>query len=267
MEYDMNQSARNIQEMFAELWAAKWTFVIVWVAVAVVVYASTFLFAPKWKSQTEFVPEYNLQERRALQDVAWDLNIDAALNSSSTVLWPIVYPGIIADNAFLRELGAKPVLTAKGDTVSIYGHYSRGLKQPGEVYARMAKRISGKQIRKENSFLLTVLAEDPLVAAQVAELCRDQLAAYIERDKDLVRQRNLACYAELKETNQTARMLYEMAEIDAKHHQPVFAIIRSADVPFKKDSPRRLVITFVALVFATLAVMCWAWRKRIPEWL
>jgi len=263
----MNQSARNIKDMFAELWSAKWVFLLVWIVVAVIVYASTFLITPKWKSQTEFVPEYNLQERRALQQVAWDLNIDAALNSSSTVLWPIVYPGIIQDNAFLRELGAKPVLNANGDTTTIFEHYDCGLKDPGRVYARMEKMISGKQIRKENSFLLTVTAEDPLVAAQVAELCRDQLAAYIERDKDQVRQRNLACYADLKDSNQTARMLYEMAEIDAAHHQPVFAIIRSASVPFKKDSPRRLVITFVALVFATLGVMGWAWRKRIPEWL
>lgn len=263
----MNHSAQNIKEMLAELWSAKWTFVIVWVVVAVVVYGCTFLLTPKWKSQTEFVPEYNLQERRALQQVAWDLNIDAALNSSSTVLWPIVYPGIIQDDAFLRELGAKKVLTQQGDTVTIFEHYSRGLNDPGRVYARMNKMISGKQIRKENSFLLTVLAEDPLVSAQVAELCRDQLAAYIERDKDMVRARNLACYADLKDTNETARMLYEMAEIDAKHHQPVFAVIRSASVPFRKDSPRRLVITCVALILATLGVMCWAWRNRIPEWL
>ena len=263
----MNHSAQNIKEMWAELWSAKWTFLIMWIVVAVVVYGATFLLTPKWKAQTEFVPEYNLQERRALQQVAWDLNIDAALNSSSTVLWPIVYPGIIQDDAFLRELGAKKVLTAQGDTVSVFDHYSRGLKDPGRVYARMNKMISGKQIRKENSFLLSVSAEDPLVAAQVAELCRDQLAAYIERDKDMVRARNLACYADLKDTNETARMLYEMAEIDAKHHQPVFAIIRSASVPFRKDSPRRLVITCVALILATVCMMGWTWRKRIPEWL
>ena len=263
----MNQSARNIQEMFAELWAAKWVFVVVWVVVAVATFGLTYLITPKWKSQTEFVPEYNLQERRALQDVAWDLNIDAALNSSSTVLWPIVYPGIIADGAFLKQLGEKEVVDSKGVRMTVFAHYSRGLKDAGRVYGRMSKRITGKQIRKENSFLLTVLAEDPAVATQVATLCREQLAEFIERDKDQVRQRNLACYAALAESNQTARMLYEMAEIDAQHHQPVFAVIRNASEPFKKDSPRRLVITFVALVFATLAVMSWAWRKRIPEWL
>lgn len=263
----MNHSAQHIQEICRELWEAKWTFLVVWIIVAAVTFGATYLVTPKWKAQTEFVPEYNLQERRALQQVAWDLNIDAALNSSSTVLWPIVYPGIIADGEFLRQLGEKEVTNSKGEKTTIYQHYSRGLKEPGRVYERMEKNISGKQIRKENSFLLTVLAEDPVVAAQVANLCREQLADFIEADKDQVRQNNLACYAELKDNNQTARMLYEMAEIDAQHHQPVFAVIRSASAPIKKDSPRRVVITALALVLATLLLMGWTWRKHIPEWL
>lgn len=268
----MGNSSRNIQEMWAELWSAKWVFVLVWVIVGVGTFGATYLMPRKWKAQTEFVPEYNLQERRALQQVAWDLGIDAALNTSGTVIQPILYQGIIEDREFLRELSGRDVRDSQGEVKPIYDHYSVGsfgreLKSPEHVYDNMSKMISGKQIRKENSCLITAVAEDPVVAAGVANICREQLAMYIERNQRQVRERNLKCYAELADSNTTARTLYEMAQIDAQNHQPVFAIIRNADIPLRTESPRRLVITFVALVLATLATMCWAWRKRIPEWL
>ena len=268
----MENSSRNIREMWAELWSAKWVFIVVWFIVGAGTFAATYLMPRKWKGQTEFVPEYNLQERRALQQVAWDLGIDAALNTSGTVIQPILYPGIIEDREFLRELSSRPVADSKGEIKPIYEHYSMGsfgreLKSPEHVYDNMGKKISGKQIRKENSCLISAVAKDPVVAAGVANICREQLAIYIERNQTQVRERNLKCYAELAESNTTAKTLYEMAQIDAQNHQPVFAIIRNAEVPLRPESPRRLVITFVALVLATLGVMCWAWRKRIPEWL
>lgn len=253
--------------MLAELWAAKWEFVIVWVVVGVVTFGATYLIPRKWKAQTEFVPEYNLQERRALQQVAWDLGIDAVLNTSGTVIQPIHYAGIVEDREFLRELSGRPVIDSKGEEHPIYDHFSRRLKSPELVYDRMSEMITAKQIRKENSCLITVEAEDPAVAAGVANICREQLAIYIERNQQQVRERNMRCYAELAGTNITARTLYEMAEIDALNHQPVFAVIRNADIPLRTSSPRRLMITCVALVLATIVVMCKAWRKRIPEWL
>lgn len=262
-----SQSARNISAMFSELWRAKWAFVCTWIIVGAGTFAATYLWPCKWKAQTEFVPEYNLQERRALQQVAWDLGIDAALNTSATVIQPIHYAGMIEDREFLRELGERPVRDSKGEMKPIIEHYNKRLKSPEQVWGRMSKMISGKLIRKENSCLITAIAEDPVVAAGVANICREQLAIHIAQNQQQVRERNLKCYAELAETNQTARTLYEMSEIDAQNHQPVFAVIRSANAPVRPESPRRLMITVVALMLTTLVVMCWAWRKRIPDWL
>ena len=98
-----SQSARNISAMFSELWRAKWAFVCTWIIVGAGTFAATYLWPCKWKAQTEFVPEYNLQERRALQQVAWDLGIDATLNTSATVIQPIHYAGMIEDREFLRD--------------------------------------------------------------------------------------------------------------------------------------------------------------------
>lgn len=253
--------------MFAELWAAKWVFLLVWIIVGAGTFSATFLMPRKWKGQTEFIPEYNLLERRALQQVAWDLGIDAALNTAGTVIQPIHYAGIVADREFLRELSSLPVVDRKGETKPIYDHYCRKLKTPEQVFDRMGEMIGCKQIRKENSCLITAEAEDPVVAAGVANRCRELLAVHIERNQQLVRERNLRCYAELADQSLTARTLYEMAQIDAMNHQPVFAVIRSAEVPLKTESPRRLMLTAAALVLATLITMCWAWRKRIPDWL
>ena len=213
-----SQSARNISAMFSELWRAKWAFVCTWIIVGAGTFAATYLWPCKWKAQTEFVPEYNLQERRALQQVAWDLGIDATLNTSATVIQPIHYAGMIEDREFLRELGERPVRDSKGEVKPIIEHYNKRLKSPEQVWGHMSKMISGKLIRKENSCLITAIAEDPVVAAGVANICREQLAIHIAQNQQQVRERNLECYAELAETNQTARTLYEMSEIDAQNY-------------------------------------------------
>lgn len=268
----MSTNQLNTRAMMAKLWAKKWILLGIWAVVAIAAYGATYLLKVQYDAETEFIPEYNMQEWKALQEVVWDMNIEGSVMPSGTVLSPSVYGGIISGKAYIDTLSAKTVTLTDGTEVDIRKYYtevSKLTKEPS-YYEDMEDFIQCDQTRRRSTVTITATASDPQVAAQIANHARLVLEDFIVRNLTATRQRNLQHYAKVCETDATnalARTLYEWARIDAEQHQPVFSVLREAVAPMTPVAPRRIAITLIALLVAVLSSVIWVWRKDIAEWM
>lgn len=269
----MNNSI-DVRALTGKLWAKKWGFVIAWVVTAVVTYAATFLMPIKWEASTEFTPEYNLMESKLFQEILYDYDTEVELPKTADVLLPVMYDGIMHDVVYMSVLAQQTVVDSEGKTMTIGEVYGKGSKgssgskgSKNKVYERMSKNITCAQTRKRTTVTIRATAADAEIAQQIANIAREQLADYIATYRADVIARNVEHYGKLATVNKLAAKMYEMAQIEAERHQPIFAVIRQASVPSRPKSPRRLMLTGVMLILMTLGMTCWCWREDIVEWL
>ncbi len=114
----MEQNPIDVKALLLKLWAKKKVFLIVWVATAAVVYGLTYLFPVQWQAKTEFVVNYNTQEWRTTQEIAWNSNIETELAPSGSVYSMKIFPTIMESAAYLNNLAGNGFLSAEGYTVA-----------------------------------------------------------------------------------------------------------------------------------------------------
>lgn len=263
----MEQNPIDVKALLLKLWAKKKVFLIVWVATAAVVYGLTYLFPVQWQAKTEFVVNYNTQEWRTTQEIAWNSNIETELAPSGSVYSMKLFPTIMESAAYLNRLKETPLTSADGRTVAQVLLRRDTVQKLPEQLEILREKIVYKENKKTNAASISVTAYDPAQAVEIATLAREQLADIIAADRRANRLRNLQTYERCRETNATAQLLYDIARIELEREEPVFAIACEAEEPFRPESPRRVRITLVALLLMTLGLTIWYWRKDIPEWL
>lgn len=264
----MSENPIDARAMVAKVWNKKWQLLCTWLCVAVAAYGLTYLQTPKYEADTEFVPEYNLQEWRTLQQIVWDMNVESHIHPAGTVLSPKVYSAIMEGREYIDELGTRRITTGKGDTTTIADYYTEmtHAEDAARYYEAMQQLVICDITRRQSTVTITATAADAKVAAQVSTIARELLSEYVERNLTGVRRRNLAYYETLRDENELARTMYELAELDLKQHQPIFTILRESIEPYKPVSPRRIVTSLMALLIAMMASLIWVWRKDIPDW-
>lgn len=263
----MEEKPIDVKALLLKLWAKKYVFLIVWIATAIVAYGLTFLLPVKWKAKTEFVENYNFQEWRNIQELAWNDHIENLLAPSGSVYNTQLFPTIVESAAYLNRLMETPLESANGHTIAeVLLRKYIGLPHAEQLYL-LREKIVCKENKKTEAMSISVTAYDPAQAVEIATIAREQLADFIAADRRANSLRNLQSYERCRENNATARLLYDVTRIELEREESVFAIVCEAEEPFRPASPRRLVITLAALLLMTLGLTCWYWRKDIPKWL
>jgi len=263
---EQKQDHIDVKNAIKQLWMRRKTFIWVWAITIVAVGAGTYLIPKKWKSSMKIVPEYNLQEAYALQQLFEEMKTGMHLSPMGDAIAPILYADVIADGDFLQELSSKTVVDQKGRTYPIAYLYEEA-KTKEEMHSQMRTNISCKMARKDESVTLSVVAHDPVVAKQMVELVSQQLSERISTYRHEKAQRNLDHYAQLAKNGEVAATMYEVAKVQLEEHQPPFVVVQQAEVPYKKESPKRVPIVMVSWLLVTLGLVIWYWRKDLQDWL
>lgn len=263
----MEKNPIDVKALLLKLWAKKYVFLTAWVATAVVAFGLTFLLPVEWKVKTEFVVDYNVQEWKNIQAIAWNGRMETPIAPSGSVYSTLLFPTIVESAAYLDRLMETPLESAEGRTVAEVLLHQDTIETHAKQLNILRDKITCKEDKKTLAMGITVTAYDPAQAIEIATLAREQLADIIATDRRANRLRNLQSYEQNRESNPTAQMLYDIARMELDREEPVFAVIREAEEPERPASPRRMVITFVALLLMTLGLTTWYWRKDIPEWL
>lgn len=263
---EQNSNPINVKSLLGKLRAHRWAFIIAWVVTVVATGALTYLLPRKWKATTEFVPEYNLQEAKDLQDIMRDNEIDMDIARLGDAFTQRLYVDMVGDYRFMQTLSQAEVTDSKGEKHIIKDLYPDA-KAPNTLYKLMAEDIQCKESRKTGGMMLSVVAEDPQIAQEIAIIAREQLAEQIRVYRQEKAQRDVELYSQRAEESEIAANLMQVAKLRTEQHQPVFVIIQEAALPDRPISPRRMLIVVIMLLVVTLGMTGWYWRKDIPEWL
>lgn len=263
----MEQNSIDVKALLLKLWANKYIFLIVWVATAIVTYGITFLVPTKWEAKTEFVENFNFQEWKNLQTIAWNRNMQTSVAPSGSVYNQELYPTMVESAAYLNRLMATPLKSAEGRTVQQVLLRRDTVAPHPEQLVKMRDMIVCKENNKTDAMYIKVTAFNAAQAAEIATVARMQLADLIAADRREKQLSNLHTYEACREDNLTAQMLYDITRMDMERQEPVFAVVSEAEEAARPVSPRRVRITLLVLVLVTLCMTGWYWRKDIPEWL
>lgn len=263
----MEENPIDVKALLLKLWAKKMYFFAAWVVIAIGTYGATFLMTVRWEASTEFVEQYNLQEWRNLQSIAWNSGIDAELAPSTSVLQHNLFPSIVNSASFLNELMAQPLASAQGQTIRAVMLQKDTLRRPVEQLDIARHFVTCKVQRRTGIVTLSVTTTTAESAVEATTIARELLANRVTQDLREARERNLSSYEQNKGNNATAALLYDITQLELSREEPVFAILSEAEEPLRPTSPHRLLLTLLALVLVTTGMTCWYWRKDIPEWL
>ncbi|MCQ2342800.1 MAG: Wzz/FepE/Etk N-terminal domain-containing protein [Paludibacteraceae bacterium] len=256
----------DVKKLWQKLWNHRLIFLFVWIGTILVVGAGTYLLPCKWKSTIKIIPEYNLQEALAMKSIFTNLGNNVEYNAMGDAFMPQVYKEIVNDAQFLEGLTAEVVQDRDGKEWTVEQLYSAAETRE-QMYENMRNDIRCKLSTKDDIISISVVARDPVIAMQTANLTYRHLSAYISAYRQEKAQSNLNYYAPLKEQSSVYQTLYEVAQVKLEEHQAPFVVIRHAEVPIHKESPKRAVIVFIFLVLVTLGMTCYYWREDIKEWL
>lgn len=263
----MEQNSIDVKALLLKLWAKKYVFLTTWVVTAVATFGLTFLLTVRWEASTEFVEQHNLQEWRNLQSIAWNSSIDAELAPSASVLQHNLFPSIVNSASFLDELMAQPLVSAQGQTIRAVMLQKDTLKRHVEQLDIVRNYVSCKVQRRTGIVTLSVTTTTAESAVEATTIARELLANRVNQDLLQARERNLTSYEQNKDNNATAALLYDITRLELSREEPIFAVLSEAEEPLRPTSPRRLMLTALALVLVTMGMTCWYWRKDIPQWL
>lgn len=263
----MEKNRIDVHAQLLKLWAKKRVFLAVWIVTAVVAYGLTYLLPVRWQAKTEFVEDYNIQEWQDIQVLIRNGVFETTGSPSGSIYGPKLFPTIVGSATFLEQLMEKPLQSANGQTVREVMLRRDTLQSRAKQIEIVRKMVSCAKNMSTLSVAIKVTAYEPSHAEEIATLAREQLAEFIATNRRANRLRNLQSYELNREESPTAQMLYEIARAKLDREEPVFAVIREAEVPFRPKSPRRLYITAIALLLMTLGLTIWYWRKDIPQWL
>lgn len=265
MKENMNEHI-DVKALLGKLWAHKLVFILVWVGTAVAVGACSFLLPRKWQSSMKMVPEYNLQESLALQELFQEMGTELRIGESGDAFAPASYADVISDADFLRTFAAQTVTDQSGVARTIAACYPKA-KNESHLYELMREDITCKVSRKTGTITLSVIAKDPAVAQQMVTMLYDQLSGHVAAYRHEKALRNVNYYAQLADNGPVSAAMYEMAQIRQEAHQPEFIIVQHAEVPICKIAPKRVTMVIVGLLLVTLCLVGFYWRKDIVEWL
>lgn len=265
MKEEMNEHI-DVKALLGKLWAHKLVFILAWVGTAIVVGAGSFLLPRKWQSSVKMVPEYNLQESLALQELFQEMGTELRIGESGDAFAPASYGDVISDADFLHTLAAQTVTDQSGVAHTVASCYPKA-KNESHLYELLREDITCKVSRKTGTITLSAIANDPAVAQQMVMMIYDQLAARIAAYRHEKAQRNVDYYAQLADNGPVSAAMYEMAQIRLESHQPEFIIVQHAEVPICKIAPKRATMVIIGLLLVTLCLVGFYWRKDIVEWL
>lgn len=263
----MEQKGIDVKALLLKLWAKKYVFLVVWFVTAIVAYGLTYLMPERWWARTEFVVDYNVQEWKNIQAIAWNGRMETPIAPSGSVYSPQFFPSIVESSTFLDELMATPLESANGRTIGQVLLRRDTVAPHSKQLQKIRELVKCGENRVTSAMGITVIAYDAAQAVEIATVARQQLAAFIAADRRQNRLRNLETYERCREDNPTAQILYDMARMELQREEPVLAVVREAEEPFRPESPRRVRITALALILMTFCLMLWYWRKDIPQWL
>ncbi|MBR1838261.1 MAG: chain-length determining protein [Bacteroidaceae bacterium] len=208
----------SINTIFSCIWRNKWKYIIPLIGTAALVSWLALSIPRYYKVTVMLAPEYNISPTTgSFSGLASSLGINVGSSSSSDAIVPMFYPDLIGSTDFLVPLFDVPITTKDGTYKGTYAEYittqqkapwwtieinklkdriapppvseSRGAAEPINPFAltfaedavmrAIKASITCTVDKKTDVITLTTTAQDPLVAALIADTVRERLQDFI----------------------------------------------------------------------------------------
>lgn len=193
------------------LWSYRKIFFIA-LPLTFVLSSAIILCVPRsYTSKTKLVPEFGFQDINSISSLASSFGIDIGSSMISDAISPNLYPDLLESNEFLCRLSQVEVADKNGQTLTAFAHYEywkhpffdipsyfksrvhhkgtlnedvihnalRLDEHQDNVIKVIRKKITCSTDKKTNVISISVEAQDPCIAAQLAEEASKLIQSYI----------------------------------------------------------------------------------------